>query len=324
VDLGRLVGDCGQTVGRGRIVPESRAKLSGGPDQIDPVATALGDLFEKPTPAKSSEKPRRILKDPLPKETPPDLRKPELRRRVGSPRGVSPSVGILDDPHEDPGNGLIVIGNLPGRGRRFGCHRPVLESRPTYNSSLAPSWVVGGQASSYERELKDLLQGQPDAIRRFGRSLPPADRSVIERVAQEPFLVVRAAGSFGFDLVALRREFAFPLEVKSSRSDSILFSAASGRASDQLRAHRASVGRVGLVVLYAYRRIGLRSGDPWRLFGATDTPNSGSIRYLYRRLPPVETTREGHGVLRWEHGMPLVRFLDIVHFLTERPEVPAP
>ncbi len=183
---------------------------------------------------------------------------------------------------------------------------------------------MGAQGSGYERELKELLQGQPEAIRRFARALPPTDRPLIERVEREPFLVVRAAGSLGFDLVALRREFAFPLEVKSSRSEAIHFSAASGRASDQLEAHRAAVGPVGLVVLYAYRRIGHRGGDPWRLFGATDPPDTGSIRYLYRRLPPVETTREGHAVLRWEHGMPLVRFLETVHFLTERPKVPVP
>ncbi|EQD49261.1 holliday junction resolvase Hjc, partial [mine drainage metagenome] len=146
-------------------------------------------------------------------------------------------------------------------------------------------------------------QGQPEAIRRFVRALPPTDRPLVERVEREPFLVVRAAGSLGFDLVALRREFAFPLEVKSSRSELIHFSAASGRATEQLRAHRAAVGRVGLVVLYAFRRIGHRGGDPWRLFGAADPPEGGSIRYLYRRLPPVETTREGNAVLRWEHGI---------------------
>ncbi|EQD52404.1 holliday junction resolvase Hjc, partial [mine drainage metagenome] len=121
---------------------------------------------------------------------------------------------------------------------------------------------MGGQGSGYERELKELLQGQPEAIRRFVRALPPTDRPLVERVEREPFLVVRAAGSLGFDLVALRREFAFPLEVKSSRSELIHFSAASGRATEQLRAHRAAVGRVGLVVLYAFRRIGHRGGDP--------------------------------------------------------------
>ena len=176
-------------------------------------------------------------------------------------------------------------------------------------------------ASGYERELKQLLLGDPASLRAYGRPLGPDERKVLDRVRREPFLVVRAAGSLGFDLVALRREFAFPLEVKASSSPSILFSAASGRAADQLAAHRAAVGRVGLTVLYAFRRIGHRNGDPWRLFRATDVPTRGSLRFLVGHLPPVETTREGNAVLRWEKGMSLVKFLDTVHFLTERPGV---
>ena len=71
---------------------------------------------------------------------------------------------------------------------------------------------------------------------------------------ERPFLVVRGAGSLGFDLVALRRELALPVEVKASAESSILFSAASGRAADQLEAHRTAVERVGLVAVYAYRK----------------------------------------------------------------------
>ena len=75
--------------------------------------------------------------------------------------------------------------------------------------------------------------------------------------------------------------------------------------------------RVGLVAVYAYRRIGYRDGDPWRLFAAAQLPDRGTLRFLARRLPPVETTREGNAILRWDHGMPLVRFLATVHHLFE-------
>ena len=136
--------------------------------------------------------------------------------------------------------------------------------------------------------------------------------------------MIRGAGSLGFDLVALRREFAFPLEVKASSDGVIRFTAASGRADAQLAAHRAAVGRVGLTVLYAYRRLGRRTEEAWRLFLASPPPEWGVLKYLCRRLPPVNTTREGHGILRWEEGMPLSRFLDQVRFLMERPpSVPA-
>ncbi len=184
--------------------------------------------------------------------------------------------------------------------------------------------MVGRGSSAYERELRSLLEGDPGAVRSYSRALPPEMRTPFERLTDEPFLVIRGAGSLGFDLVALRREFAFPLEVKASSEDVIRFTAASGRADQQLAAHRAAVGRVGLIVLYAYRRLGRRNQEAWRIFLASPPPEQGMLRFLCRRLPPVNTTREGHGILRWEEGLPLSRFLDQVRFLTERPvAVPA-
>lgn len=184
--------------------------------------------------------------------------------------------------------------------------------------------MVGRGSSAYERELRTLLEGEPSTVRAYSRVLAPELRSAFERLSEEPYLVIRGAGSLGFDLVAMRREFAFPLEVKASSEAVIRFTAASGRADAQLAAHRAAVGRVGLTVLYAYRRLGLRNAEPWRVFLASPPPEWGVLRFLCRRLPPVNTTREGHGILRWEEGMPLSRFLDQVRYLTERPPaVPA-
>ncbi|MCI4367987.1 MAG: Holliday junction resolvase [Thermoplasmata archaeon] len=179
---------------------------------------------------------------------------------------------------------------------------------------------MGRGSSAYERELKELLQADPETIARYRRSVEPAQRERLDRASRSPFLVIRAAGSLGFDLVALRSEFAFPIEVKSSGEEVIRFSAASGRAAAQLEAHRKAVERVGLIVLYAFRRLGGRRGDPWRLFSASaGRPGRGSLEILRRRLPPVERTKEGNAVLRWENGMPLLEFLELVAFLTERP-----
>jgi hypothetical protein len=175
--------------------------------------------------------------------------------------------------------------------------------------------VVGHSSSAYEREFRSLLEGQPEAVRAYARILPPTDRAEFERLIDQPFLIIRAAGSLGFDLVALRRDFAFPIEVKASSEPVIRFSAASGRANAQLEAHRKAVARVGLAVLYAYRRIGHRGDETWRVFLAGRLPEPGTLRLLCQRLPPVSQTAEGNGILRWEEGMPLSRFLYVVRSL---------
>jgi hypothetical protein len=182
---------------------------------------------------------------------------------------------------------------------------------------------VGRSYSAYERELKELLQGDPTTIARYSRALDPVDRPTLKRVLLEPFLVIRAAGSLGFDLVALRSEFSFPLEVKASSEETIRFSSASGRAGLQLAAHQKAVDRVGLIVLYAYRRIGHRAGDPWRLYAVPGPSRTGRLGLLRKWIPPVDWTREGNAVLRWDAGLPLVKFLERVFFLTERPPEPA-
>lgn len=175
-------------------------------------------------------------------------------------------------------------------------------------------------SAGYERELKELLQGDPEALRRYAHHLPAPERARFERHAERPFLVVRAAGSLGFDLVALRPEFAFPIEVKSSSDTTIRFSSAGGRATAQMHEHEHAAGRVHLVVLYAYRRVGHGREEAWRLFWTGPAQSEGRIRLVSRELPRVEVTPEKHGILRWEDGYPLSRFLAWVGMLTEPPK----
>jgi Holliday junction resolvase len=125
--------------------------------------------------------------------------------------------------------------------------------------------------------------------------------------------VVRAAGSHGFDLVAMRGGFAFPIEAKASADDVIRFSAASGRATEQLHDHLEAAKRGGLVVLYAYRRLGIRNGEPWRLYTPQadhHTQGRVAVATLRKYVPPIELTKEGNGILRWDHGLPLSAFLE--------------
>jgi Holliday junction resolvase len=105
--------------------------------------------------------------------------------------------------------------------------RPRFRALAEFLALHGPTPSVGRSASAYERELKELLQGEREAVDRYARSLPIGERERFRTALRAPFLVVRAAGSLGFDLVALRSEFAFPLEVKSSTADTIRFSAAS-------------------------------------------------------------------------------------------------
>ncbi len=184
--------------------------------------------------------------------------------------------------------------------------------------------MVGRSASAYERELRYLFEGEPGAVRSYARKLPPEERDGFERLIREPYLVIRGAGSLGFDLVALRRDYAFPIEVKASSEPVIRFTAASGRADAQLAAHQKAVGRVGLTVLYAYRQVGRQSEEPWRLFLASPPPERGVLRYVCRNLPQLSRTAQGHGILRWEEGKPLSRFVREAYYLEERPAPSGP
>lgn len=169
--------------------------------------------------------------------------------------------------------------------------------------------VVG--ASQYERELRSLLEGERAALRHYARYLKPEQRRTLEHLERGPFLVVRAAGSHGFDLVAMRAGFAFPIEAKASADAVIRFSSASGRMTDQLHEHLEAAKRGGLIVLYAYRRLGSGNGEPWRLFTPqTGNEHHGRVGVLCNHLPPIERTRNGNGVLRWDNGLPLSAFLD--------------
>ncbi len=177
--------------------------------------------------------------------------------------------------------------------------------------------MVGRSFSGYERELRSLLEGDPTSVRSYARGIPPPERVEFERLIDHPFLVIRGAGSLGLDLVAMRWGLSFPIEVKASSEPVIRFTAASGRANAQLKAHREAIARAGLAVLYAYRRLGVRSEESWRLFLGSTSPTSGVLRVVCRGLPPVGATREGNGILRWEEGQRLSQFLERVRILME-------
>ena len=163
----------------------------------------------------------------------------------------------------------------------------------------------------YERELRSVLAGELKGVRAVTRSCSEVARAKAMSVIQRPFLVVRAAGSGSEgtgDLLALRGDMCFPIEVKSSKSDRIYLS---GRTMEQYNALKSTGERCGLLPLYAFRLKGVR-GDSWRIMRVEVEGLSGKLRHLSRSIPPLPLTSRGSPHLDWNAGMPVHRFLSLV------------
>lgn len=207
------------------------------------------------------------------------------------------------DCHSDHGHPCAPVFKEP---RRTQCwlerNRDILKTR----------WRIHHHvASEYERELRHVLMGTPEGVRKVTRSCTEQERTRASAVIQRPFLVVRAAGS-GIDghgdLFALRGDLSFPIEVKTRKAPELYLT---GRNRTQYEALEAVGERCGLMPLYAFRLKGVR-GDSWRMFRVPTSNINGLLRLLERRIPEVPRTRHGNPMLRWEDGMPLNRFLGLV------------
>jgi len=165
--------------------------------------------------------------------------------------------------------------------------------------------------TSYERELRSVLAGEIKGVRAVTRSCSEVERARAMRVIQRPFLVVRAPGSGSEgtgDLLALRGDMCFPIEVKSSKSDRIYLS---GRTMDQYKALKSTGEKCGLLPLYAFRLKGVR-GDSWRIMRVEVEGLTGKLRHLSRSIPSLPLTSRGSPHLDWNAGMPVHRFLSLV------------
>ena len=168
-----------------------------------------------------------------------------------------------------------------------------------------------GAGSQYERELRKVLAGSPDGVRAVIRSCTEEERALARLVIERPFLVVRAAGSGiegSGDLLALRGDLCFPIEVKTSKHSTLYLN---GRLRSQYEALEEIGRRCGLMPLYAYRLKGTR-GDSWRIFRIDTGHLEGRLSILARRIPVCPLTSNGRPHLIWEDGLPLHRFLALV------------
>lgn len=166
-------------------------------------------------------------------------------------------------------------------------------------------------SSQYERELRQVLAGVPSGVEGVIRSCSQIEKERMRLVLNRPFLVVRAAGS-GMegtgDLLALRGDLCFPIEVKSTKADKLYLS---GRTKDQYDAMVTEGQRCHLMPLYAHRLKGVR-GDSWRIFRVETTNLFGRLRQLEKWIPAFPKTRNGSNYLNWKDGMPLNQLIALL------------
>lgn len=167
---------------------------------------------------------------------------------------------------------------------------------------------------AYERELKNLLSADEKALQRMLRSCSLEERDGYSAISRNPFMVVRAAGSLGSDLVAMRWDISFPIEVKSSVHDVLRFSQGP-QLMEQADRMSGECCRAGLIPVYAFRLKGVR-GDPWKLFSLPlEDELKGRHALIARRLPVMERSGNGNYIMRWKDGMKLSSFLSYLEFL---------
>ncbi|MFO7618422.1 MAG: Holliday junction resolvase [Thermoplasmata archaeon] len=164
--------------------------------------------------------------------------------------------------------------------------------------------------SDYEREFKLLLQGDGDVVRRVIKSCDSDVHFNYLKILEKPFIVIRAAGSFGVDLVAIRGDVSFPIEVKASSSKLVHFSDSSGRALKQAAELKGMCERANVFPLYAHRLKGVRGEDPWRVSTVEIDGLSGRNKTLHRAIPRVHITKAGNIALNWDTGMALNKFIE--------------
>ncbi len=168
----------------------------------------------------------------------------------------------------------------------------------------------------YERELKNILSGDEKAVRKIMKTCTADEAASYESLIGAPFMVVRAAGSHGVDLIAMRWDYSFPIEVKSSVDDVMHFSR-SPRLGEQAEWMRGECARSQLLAVYAMRFKKPSSnvkGDPWRLFCVPmGIRLRGATGLLQRLIPELDVGPSGNYIMTWNKGMKLSDFIRYVN-----------
>lgn len=162
----------------------------------------------------------------------------------------------------------------------------------------------------YEWELKAILQGDVETLEKVTRTCSDDEKEAYFKIVNKPFVVIRSAGSLGVDIVALRGDVSFPIEVKSSVRKRIHLSN-TPRLKEQAERFNRLCEKAGLMPIYAFRLKRVR-GDSWRIFTLETKNLDRGAKVIYRRLPKAHVSKDGYYILKWDEGMPLHRFLDYI------------
>jgi Holliday junction resolvase len=159
--------------------------------------------------------------------------------------------------------------------------------------------------------LRQVIAGVPAGVEAVIKSCTEQQKEKMRLAITRPFLVVRAAGSGmegSGDLLALRGDICFPIEVKTTKASKLYLS---GRTMAQYLAMVNEGQRCNLMPLYAHRRKGIR-GDSWMIFRVETNNLKGRLRQLAKSIPPFPLNRNGTPYLNWDDGMPLHKFIALV------------
>ena len=160
----------------------------------------------------------------------------------------------------------------------------------------------------YERELKNILEGESKTIQRITKTCSAIEKDNYLKISEKPFAVIRAAGSFGVDLVATRGDISFLTEVKTSFGDTLHFSSVGGKLQKQAETMKNMCEKTKTLPIYAFRTKG-QHGDSWRIFTLEINGLDGRTSVLHRRLPKLKKSKSGNFIMRWNEGMPLSDFI---------------
>jgi Holliday junction resolvase len=161
----------------------------------------------------------------------------------------------------------------------------------------------------YERELKRILQGDVDTLKNVTKTCSKEEKEAYFKIKERPFVVIRSAGSLGVDLVALKDNISFPIEVKSSVYKKIRMSN-NPQLKEQSERFENACEKAGLMAIYAFSIFKRIRGDSWRIFTLENNNLKGIAKRINNRLAKVHKSPDGYMILKWDDGWPLNKFID--------------
>ena len=171
--------------------------------------------------------------------------------------------------------------------------------------------------SEFERELKGILMGDTHILHKVTKSCSPSESNNYMAILANPFIVIRSAGSLGIaDLVAIRGDMSFLIEIKTSKGKVIRFDRASRANQKQAEKIVAQCEKTGTLLLYAQRLKGIR-GDCWRIFSLDIKGLLGIPHLIHNKVPLLRKTQGGTYIMNWEEGMKLSTFIKYLSMLIQ-------